>query len=215
MRTHSFVLAATLIAIASPALAYTENAAVPTTVAADAPYEEEHYEEEVEFCGGGEESAFMLAWYEYEAQNYEVVRAMLVDGIKHGTIDAWDRTSALVLLGEVQVRMGDHRPAVHNFGRALEVDPSLEQSGARLGYAIALHGIGRGDEALELARAHVAACQGDASTVDCYGAFVLLSELTSDATEMFEAMRSAEAIVRGYPEIGDEGAWLLAAIESR
>ena len=223
MRTHRFVFTviavAALAAVAAPrALAFEESTAVGSDAELEAiveDYEEEHYEEEVEFCGDGEETPFMLAWYEYEAQSYEGARAILVDAIKHGTIDPWDRANALTLLGEVQLRMGDYRPAVHNFRRAIEVDPSLAESGVGFGYAMALHGIGQREEALELARARAAACGADATSADCYGAFALVSALTGDATEMFEAMRSADSIVRGYPEVAEQIGWISTAIERR
>ncbi len=147
-----------------------------------------------EFCGS-EETVVDDAYYIAEAGDLETAREVLVDALKHGRVHDWDRGRALSVLADVQLRMGDHRPAVSNFRRALEVDPAYADSPVRVGLAVALSHMGQADEALAEARAFAgASCRSEWYEAECFAAHELVSRLTDDPTEMFEAMRAADAL---------------------
>lgn len=150
-----------------------------------------------EFCGG-EPSIVDEAYGLAEEGELETARRILVRALKHGEVGAWEKATALAVLGEVQVRMGDFRPAAHNFRRAMELDPDYSYTPVRVGLAIALHRLGRTDEALAEARDFVQrtpTCRlADRPDVGCWVAHQLVSLVTEDTAEMFEAMRAGEQV---------------------
>ena len=227
MRTQTFAAFITALTVL-PAVVHAEgpiDAAPDTDAAADAALEEEldayeeeydeEYGEEVEYCGG-EESIVDIAYGEYYGENIESAREILVDALKHGNVEEWNRANALALLAEIQLRMGDYRPAAYNYGRAIQVDPTLDESVLPIAQAAALHRSRRSDEAIELVRGHVREhCSAGQSSANCHAAFGTLALLTDDPTEMFESLRSAGAIRAGSPDVEDAFETIREAIESR
>lgn len=196
--------------LVTPALAIDDGTA---EVDAEAEWEDDG---EVEYCGGGEMSVVEEAWYEYTEGAPEVARQLLADRLKRGEVRAWEKAAALSLLAHIQLEMGDDRPAAYNYARAIELEPELSHTTTRLGHVAALFRLGRYDEALALSRAHIReACTAGQSTLECYGAYVIVSQLTEDETELFESMRSAESIRSAHPTMYENHGWLLTSLHGR
>lgn len=149
-------------------------------------YEEEEYEEE--YCGGGEETLYDVAYTMFDAGQYAGVRRVLVDALQAHEVDAYERPAYLVLLGQTQLRLGELRHAAVNFRRAVDAAPDqANQNGARIGLAVALARRGNRRRAIAEARRFVDdACADGRGLTRCYVANVVIATAGRD-----EATRNA------------------------
>lgn len=153
-------------------------------------------DEHVEFCGGGEETVVDLAYYALEADPAEA-RRMLVDALRRGDVDEWQRGYALSYLAEAQLRLGQYRSAVINYRKALAVDPNGVTQAARVGLASALYLAGASSAAHREARtAADAVCSDRWAQVPCYAAQRILArtargDARAEASEAAQALRDA------------------------
>lgn len=155
-----------------------------------------------QFCGD-EESIVDVAWMDLEAGDPEHAQMELTTALLHGTVAGWEKPQALAVLAEAQLRMGHPRPAAINFERALELDPSLQQTATAMGLATALLHLGRVDKARATAQAFLeSSCGDDGWAVACYGAHRILSITADDPAKREQATEAAVAL-RGADEAFD------------
>jgi len=167
-----------------------------------------------EFCGGDEsklDEAYML----FEDEDFEGAKEVLVGALQNGEVYAWERGTALAMLAEAQLRLGEYRPAIINYRKAIEVDSDGELLESHNGLATALYLAGRTDEALEVATAFAFDMCGDpqGAPVACYGANVMIGLLTPDDTLMFESVQNAELIRGANPRLEESFADVRARLE--
>jgi tetratricopeptide (TPR) repeat protein len=158
--------------------------------------EEEEYDDYSgeDFCGGGEETVVDLAYYELEAGNHARARNMLVEGLRTGTIEQWQRPYALTTLAEVQLHLGQYGQAIVNYRKALRLDPDTSMA-SHVGLATALYMRG----SMEAARAEAviardALCSDQYSQVACFGAQAILARTATEASEREAASQAMQTI---------------------
>ena len=117
---------------------------------------------------------------------------MLVDALRNGEVDDWQRGHALAFLAEAQLRLGQPRSAVINYRKALRVDPDGLGDATRVGLATALYLTGaRGAAQAEAEHAAANVCGDRWSQVPCYAAQRILA-----LTERGDARATAELEAR-------------------
>ncbi|HJL14414.1 MAG TPA: hypothetical protein RMH99_02090 [Sandaracinaceae bacterium LLY-WYZ-13_1] len=193
-----------LLAAATPAAAELAPTAEEPAPVEEAPVEEDEvlYDEEVEFCGGGEESVVDLASYELEDAP-AVARRMLVRALRRGAVDEWQRPWALSTLAEAQLRLGRPRRAILNYREALRLAPSDLGSHARVGLATAYYLAGARDRAhAEAAGVVDEVCASRWSQVPCYGARRIVA-LTARGEASHQAAEAAARVRASHPRWAD------------
>ena len=190
------LVAAVFFTLAFSPLAYAqEDGALASLDTEDEYLEDEYLDEEVEFCGGGEESVVDEAYYAMEAGDAEGARDMLVDVLRRGDVEEWERPSALVTLAEAQLRLGETRSAVVNYRKALVLYPDQTGAAARVGLASALFVRGSRNAAYETARAVAEeVCADRWAQVACYGAQQIVARTSRDDDERSRAASDAHAM---------------------
>ncbi len=174
------IAAIVLALLAFPALASAQEVEEPAV-------EEESEEYEEEFCGGDEPSMVDVASGELESGEPESARDILVEALRQGGIESWERPRALIVLAEAQLRLGETRHAIFNYRKGLRLDPGAGAE-ARVGLATALylHGIAR--EAHDVAvTARSELCVQEWAAVACFGATSIVARTGLDPSERAQA----------------------------
>jgi len=198
-----------LAAIDPDAVSAVEAAADPDEFAPDEVSEEEHYDEEeyldedIEFCGGGEVSLLDEVWDENEYGDAGVAYDLLVDALRTGEIEDWERGRALALLAEMQLERGEPGRAIVNFQRAERVEPGVtDPSRTALATALLLRGERR--QALDEAQAaHEELCDDQYAVAGCYTANLILARTARRADERTAALQAARTLRDANPDLAD------------
>ena len=195
------------LAVVGDATDWVEDEGFGDPEAENGEYDDEFEED---FCGG-DESVVDWAYMELEEGNLDEAKALLVDAIRTGTVEAWERADAHALLGEVQLRLGQDASAAHNYRRALALDPA-GAGAARVGLAAVLLRSGDAAAALGEADRFIAeqCSERIVNPAGCFGALSIRAVTTLDDAVMFESMRAAELLRR--PD-GDAFARLIESID--
>ncbi|MBX3269276.1 MAG: hypothetical protein KF729_03390 [Sandaracinaceae bacterium] len=197
------------LATFDPSLAATV-AEAPEAEQDDEYAEDETYDEEMEYCGGGE-SVLDEARYEMESGDEAGAHRRLVAALREGRVEEWERGYALALLGELQLRRGEPGRALVNFTRAQRIEPSATSSW-RASIATALYLRGRRTDARETAReAREDACADVYAVASCYAANLVLSRTERDAETRAAAAEALATLRAAHP--GSEDAF--ADVERR
>jgi len=148
------------------------------------------------FCGARELTTVMEAYDLFYSDEIESAREVVTEALRTGEVPPYERATALILLAQTQLRMGQPVPAAINYRRAIAHDPDHARFGTRVGLAYALELAGFHKEAREEAEGfveEVCSADGPSQHMACYGAHTLLSRMTEDATAMYEHLRASES----------------------
>ncbi|MEC7520777.1 MAG: hypothetical protein VYE22_12970 [Myxococcota bacterium] len=198
--TRTLVAAVFLALVASP-IAYAQDEAL-ASAGAEYLEEDDYFEEDVEFCGGGEETLVDEAYYAMEGGDAEGARDLLIDALRRGDVADWERPSAIVTLAEAQLRLGETRSAVVNYRKALRRWPDQVGPGARVGLASAL--FLRGSRGAAFTAASAAAdqvCSDRWSQVACYGAQQIIARTSRDDDQRAAAATRAAGLRGEYADL--------------
>lgn len=199
------LIAAAFFTLAFSQHAYAQDAGAVGSLdvdADDAYLEDEYVDEDVEFCGGGDASIVDEAYYAMEAGDAEGARDLLVDVLRRGDVEEWERPSALVTLAEAQLRLGETRSAVVNYRKALVLYPEQAGAAARVGLASALFVRGARGAAYQAARAAAdEVCADRWAQVACYGAQQIVARTSRDDDERSRAASEARAMREANAEL--------------
>lgn len=173
-------------------------------LAEDGYYDEDEYlGEDIEFCGGGPMSIVDEAWDENEYGDPGVAYELLVDALRGGQVEEWERGRALALLAEIQLGRGEPGRAIVNFRRAERFEPGVTEP-SRTALAAALLRRGERREARDEARAaHEALCDDQYAVAGCYTANLILARTAPRADERTAAAQAARTLRDANPDLSD------------
>lgn len=165
--------------------------------------DEEYAEDDLEYCGGGPMSAVDIAWDQMEYGDENVAHRGLVDALRSGGVEAWERARGITLLAELQLRRGEPGRAIVNFRRAERLEPGVTDS-SRVALATALYLRGQRRAAREEAQtAHDEQCADRYATAACYGANLVLSRTAGDEDTRRAALEAASTLRDANPDLAD------------
>jgi len=193
-----------LAAIRPDAVAAAEDGFASDEVAEDEYLDEEEYlDEDIEFCGGGPMSVVDEVWDEMEYGDASVAYDLLVDALRHGDVEDWERGRALAILAELQLRRGEPGRAIVNFERAERLEPGVTEP-SRTAIATAL--LLRGERRLardEAQTAHEELCDDQYAVAGCYAANLILARTAPRAEERVAAQQAARTLREANPDLAD------------
>lgn len=165
--------------------------------------EEEIYDEEIEYCGGGDISLVEELYEQMEWGSPADAYTTLVAALRNGEIERYERAGAIALLGELQLRLGQPGRAIVNFRRAEAFQAGVTEP-YRMALATALYLRGERRKAAEEAHAiHDRTCATRYRETGCYGANQILARTAHTASERASAASDVVTIRAAHPDLAE------------